>query len=127
MIRTSVSIAPGRPSNQDRAAVFGDRDHAVLVLADGAGGIAGGGLAAEFVVEFVRERADRIAVPLDVAMLESVLRAADLAMSRSSRYGEATGVVAVVHDGVVAGVSVGDSGAWLVAKDRVVDLTAGQH
>lgn len=107
--------------------MFSFPDSVVLALSDGAGGASGGREAAELLLEFVRDRADRLASSVGSAAVVSLLRGVDLAINLESHCGEATGVVAVVRDGIVVGASVGDSEAWLVADGRVTDLTGSQR
>jgi serine/threonine protein phosphatase PrpC len=51
MWQTAIATASSRPATEDRAAVFGS----FAVVADGVGGRAGGGAAADAVVDAVRE------------------------------------------------------------------------
>jgi hypothetical protein len=54
-------VVPSAGSDQDRAAVFEMDDGVVAVVADGAGGTAGGAEAAEHVVEAVRNASATLA------------------------------------------------------------------
>jgi len=108
--------------NEDRAVHSSVGDRAFLLLADGAGGLAGGAAAAEFALGAFSSRysagSDLVAVVAEL----------DHAMAKDARFGETTFVVAAVHAGTVRGASVGDSGAWLVRRGgSVLDLTADQR
>lgn len=96
----------------------------MAVVADGAGGMSGGGEAAEAVLDQVRRcvsQADALLVPaLWQNLLERV--AADL-----DEVGQTTGLVVATDGRVVVGASVGDSEAWLVGVDGLRDLTAAQQ
>jgi len=99
------------------------------VVADGAGGLAGGARAAEMLVALVREA---VASPdLDPSRAETwaeLLSRADALLEGDRTAGETTAVLLTVADGIVAGASCGDSGAWAVDPDgRIDDLTARQH
>ena len=60
---TSIVVHAGNPELQDRAAIFEIGHRVVFALADGAGGIAGGALAAEFFTRIVRESAASLTTP----------------------------------------------------------------
>lgn len=109
--------AAGR--NEDRVGHWSYADGIGILAADGAGGLSGGGRAADLVLELGRRAAPE-------ADLVKLLRAVDLALSADALAGEATGVIVIVRDAVVTGVSVGDSGAWMISPDGIVDLTAAQ-
>ncbi len=118
----TVNVASGTRS-QDRVTVDEVGDALLIVLADGAGGMAGGAAAAD---AFINTRA--VWDPRDA--LESGGRAAvawieaiDRALSRSAHGGECTGVVVVVHGDVIAGAGVGDSCACVCSGEGIVDLT----
>ena len=89
----------------------------VVALADGAGGTARGEVAAAAVVA-----AAAGAWGDDGAALLAEL---DREGKRLGG-GQATAVVLAVAAGVITGASVGDSGAWLVRGDTIVDLTEHQ-
>jgi serine/threonine protein phosphatase PrpC len=87
----------------------------VFVLADGAGGTAGGADAAEAIIA----SAERFAQSADLDpthLLETLDR-------QLCNVGQSTAVIALVSEDQIWGASVGDSGAWLLNKNGVLDLT----
>lgn len=121
----AVAVESYRPVGQDRADVFHVGDALVVVVADGAGGIAGGAEAADAVVAAVREAVEA-GVDLRPRPWSDLLVALDRRMLASPEIGESTAVVVAVSPEGVAGSSVGDSAAWIAAPDRLLDLTAYQ-
>jgi serine/threonine protein phosphatase PrpC len=106
---------------EDRAAVRGDGERLIVVVADGAGGTGAGAMAAQAVCDAVlmawsSERA-----------WDEVLRAVDLRLSRAADGGQSTAVVVEVTNQAIRGASVGDSAAWLVGQSEVLDLTEHQR
>jgi serine/threonine protein phosphatase PrpC len=120
LFSTVVSVESGG-RGEDRASVRQGSGQLLVVLADGAGGTGGGAAAAETVchLALVEPRAQR--------PWTDVLRDIDLRLLRSGTGGLSTCVVVEVADGVVAGASVGDSGAWLVRAAAITDLTEAQE
>jgi serine/threonine protein phosphatase PrpC len=114
----SIEVAAAGHIGQDRAAAISRRDGYLLLLADGAGGTSGGATAADAVV--ARLSSMTLGSGPDCAeLLKQLDRELD-------GVGETTAVVALVVGGSVFGASVGDSGAWLLGPDGVIDLTAAQ-
>ena len=105
-------------TGDDRARVVRRGEVLVMVVADGAGGVAGASAASEKVVAHVPE-----------AALESATACAK-ALERIDRelthVGECTAVVVVLGKGAVWGASVGDSEAWLFGGRLALELTAEQ-
>jgi serine/threonine protein phosphatase PrpC len=112
---------------QDRGAVIVHPTGLVLVVADGAGGLVGGAVAAERVVGAARARVDRTAALPDAEAWRAFLRAMDDELARDRALGETTALVLSVTRASIVGASVGDSGAWNVTPDGVEDLTERQH
>lgn len=104
------------PTGQDRAAVAAHEHGLVIVLADGAGGTGRGATAAHAVVDAV------LASPFE----DASRLLAGLDDPRRLGLGETTAVIATLRGDHIVGASVGDSGAWLVRADDVVDLTEHQ-
>ena len=108
---------------QDHADVVSFPGLTLVVVADGAGGMSGGGLAAQRVVKLVRARwgseisSDRIA---------TWLAEADAEIQREANAGLTTAVVVAVTSMEIVGASIGDSEAWLLDEDVDV-LTAHQQ
>lgn len=110
---------PGR--GEDRVEVVSLKDRTVVVVADGAGGVAGGAVAAETVCKAVIEECRRD-VALDwIRCLVNV----DRQMVGSSGLAAAV-VVEVRNDGSVVGASVGDCEAWTFTNGLARNLTVEQ-
>jgi len=105
---------------EDRAVVRHDGDRLLIVVADGAGGTSSGGIAAQAVSDAIQ------GAPRDGTRWDATLPEVDQLLVRSNRGGLSTGVVVEVAGPVLRGASVGDSGAWLIARDQLVDLTWNQ-
>jgi PPM family protein phosphatase len=87
------------------------RQGTLLVLADGAGGMAGGAEAAQAVLDHISALRD--ALPHDFV---AVLSELDGVLAGRPDCGETTAVIAYMNDGEVAGASVGDCCAWLLSE-----------
>lgn len=120
-VHTAVEAAD---RDEDRVLVIPHAGAHLLLLADGAGGLAGGRHAAEGALAEARARvADLVASgPREC---EEALRAIDRALAARGP-GETTCVLAVVREGEVLGASVGDSAAWVVWPGGRADLTRAQ-
>lgn len=117
-VSRAVSPAP----SQDRADVFARGEAAVLVVADGAGGMGDGGAAADLVLDRVREAVlDEELDLLSPPRWSSLLLELAPAMAR---VGETTVVIVVLVPGMLVHASAGDSEAWLVGADTVTRLGA---
>jgi serine/threonine protein phosphatase PrpC len=123
------ALACAREPGEDRVGIFEYEGALVVVVADGVGGVAGGGRAADLVVELVRDAVAAPALdPLRVERWTDLLAGADALLEADRDAGETTGVVLAIAKDLLVGASCGDSGAWLVQPDgRVDDLTARQH
>jgi serine/threonine protein phosphatase PrpC len=98
-------------------------DGIVIVVADGSGGMAGAGRAAELVLSSV-DAALRASPSTD---WPRVLSLADDVIHRDRDAGETTAVVVSVSAaGAIRGASAGDSEAVVVRGESLDDLTAGQ-
>jgi PPM family protein phosphatase len=113
----AVAIEHCTEAGQDRATVVHSLHGLIIALADGAGGTSNGAQAADAVIKAVQE-----SPALDPAILLY-----ELDDPNRLGNGETTAVILSVSSEIVAGASVGDSGAWLIAADGVVDLTRAQH
>jgi len=122
------ALAFAREHGDDRIGVFQREDAVIVVVADGAGGLAGGARAAELLVELVGEAVASPALdPLRDSTWVDVLANADQVLEADPDAGETTAVVVALSEEFVLGASCGDSGAWFVHADATVeDLTAGQ-
>lgn len=104
---------------EDRAAHFADNDRHVFVLADGAGGVGGGAFAAECVV--------RAAEKLASGVYGSAVEALSSVDAELGLHGcLSTGVIVEIQGGKLRGASCGDSVAWLIQGERVLELTERQ-
>ena len=107
---------------QDHVALIPVGGGVVAVVADGAGGTAGGAEAAQLVVDRLRQAVDE-GRELNERGLRQLLL--EFAVELEGR-GQTTAVVVVIGPHQLVGASVGDSGAWLVEKDSWRDLTVDQ-
>ena len=123
-LQTSISIQAGNLECQDRAEILRCADRVLLAVADGAGGIAGGGEAADLTMRLVRESAESLKTTNDCRRL---LEEIDMQLARNKPCGETTAVVLVVHATGVFGASVGDSIVWMFSPHGRVELTKGQQ
>jgi serine/threonine protein phosphatase PrpC len=107
---------------EDRLVVERWGDRLLIVVADGAGGIGGGALAAQGVCDAavaMFRSGDGDAWPLRLERIDSMLVAA-------GHGGQSTAVVVEIVEARLTGASVGDSAAWLVSGNAVTELTEFQ-
>ncbi len=121
MIATARRIISGS-RDEDRARVTQHEGFTTIVVADGAGGVGGGRVAAETLC--ARVGGVRPSAALDWS---EVLGSSDNYLARHGTGGLTTGVVVEVAARSIRGSSVGDSGAWLLHDGRLEDLTMAQH
>ena len=107
--------------SEDRAVAIPVPDGLIVAVADGVGGIAGGGLAAQFAVETISHLSPESAIEPDE------LSEIDRALFSDTDLGETTLVAMKITREEICGASVGDSEAWWVTKDRCVRLTEDQQ
>ena len=120
MLICSTRVEESRPGRgEDRIATLAAADRTVIVVADGAGGVAGGAAAADFICA-------RAAAANAQGWVER-LATIDSEMSAAASCGLAAAVVLdVSRDGTVTGASVGDCEAWLFGDGEPRNLTIGQ-
>lgn len=123
MIAFATRIEAG-DCGEDRLAIIRTHTGAVIVVADGAGGVGGAAVAAQFVCDFLVARAPEAAGKAQ--FWPDALKDADSAIAADSHGGLTTAVVVEICGKGICGASVGDSGAWLIDEFGVVDLTGGQ-
>jgi len=127
----AIKTASYRAATEDRALVVPlPNDGLVVVIADGAGGIGGGGQAAVLAVETVQRKLGNNEIDgWSPEACCAFMTDLDRAIEAAPQAGESTLVVVVVGpDGNIVGASVGDSGAMIAsAAGAVDDLTAEQH
>lgn len=104
---------------EDRVAVIHDDDRTIIVVADGAGGVGYGELAAEIVVREVNDGHKEITT---AEQWEAKLREIDCRIG----LGESTAVIVDLRGDAILGASVGDSRAWIIHEGELIDLTAHQ-
>lgn len=121
-MEVAINVLP--VSGQDHAIAIPAGGGYLVALADGAGGIGNGAVAAERLIAFVTKlsweaaSADWFAVLCDF----------DDELSARPLGGQTTGIVAFIDRQRVRGASVGDSSAWLIAPSGgMIDLTARQR
>ena len=107
----AIATEAATGNSEDRAAFVETAEALVIVVSDGAGGIAGGDIAADSAVSFIRSLVERNGAVSDPSFWSHALADLDGVLSRDSRAGECTVVVAVLDVRGVQGASVGDSGA----------------
>ena len=104
---------------EDRVLVVQSDQRTMIVVADGAGGIGNGDLAAETVIREVSASYQAIT---SADQWEAKLREIDCRIGA----GESTAVVVDLRPDAILGASLGDSRAWIIRDGDVVDLTANQ-
>lgn len=128
--KVATAAASYREATEDRLGVHQIDRGVVVVVADGVGGVSGGGRAANLAVKIVAAAVlqgtfNRFSADPWVELLIH----ADAIIASDRHAGETTVVVvAIAEDGRVVGASCGDSGAVIVkTSGDLDDLTAGQH
>jgi len=111
----------------DRVTVLAAGDRVAVALADGAGGMASGHLAAEDVVGSLGIEAVASWITTGGATAAAGLHALDRRLARSRHGGQCTAVLLGMGGGRLAGASVGDSSAWCSDRGSMLDLTRAQH
>lgn len=124
-----------RPYNQDRLG-FWQTDHALfLALADGMGGHAHGGLAAELTLRFMADAFRRAALPRltdpGLFLFRSIGKAQAMLCAHTRTHGldetpRTTLVACVVQGGCAYWTHVGDSRLYLIRKAEVLARTRDQ-
>ncbi len=110
---------------EDRTDVTEHGGALVVVVADGAGGMRGGSTASDALVDAVRSRLAKSIDPYDIRAWSELFKETDAALARVLG-GETTGVLVVIGEHGVVGVSAGDSEAWLVSATAIERLTEAQ-
>jgi serine/threonine protein phosphatase PrpC len=125
-----VLIAAQRLENggrgEDRLLLEQSEQRTLAIVADGAGGMGGGAVAAEMACS-LSAQIMRTMSPRTQDGWEQCLVDVDRALVRSGSGGQCTVVIAEIAKNQIAGVSVGDSGAWLLTARETLDLTELQH
>jgi hypothetical protein len=127
VLRVATAIDSFRSVTEDRLFVLEVPGGVVVILADGAGGIPGGGQAADRVVALARQALGCTGFdPFSAGVWVDLLRAADHEIERERTAGETTAVILTVWERHIWGASAGDSGAMVVHPRGHDDLTANQ-
>jgi serine/threonine protein phosphatase PrpC len=122
-MRPVFKSAAGTGENQDRGCVISGDRGLVLLVADGAGGMAGGARAAAMAVELAGRHVGYLAEPSGCVRL---LRAMDQLILHEEGAGETTCALAVVQGDRIFGGSAGDSDVWILGPGSLIDLTCDQ-
>lgn len=106
--------------------VFEQGEDHVVVVADGAGGIRGGGDASDAFIAAVTSALTSGGFDItDPTIWNKLLTDVDHELAKTMA-GKTTAVIAVVGSGGIVGVSAGDSQAWLVGETGADEFTADQ-
>lgn len=113
-----IEVVGARGTGHDRAAVIELSGGVAIAVADGAGGTGDGAIAADAVIEAVRDATEHtswasllVDVDRDAKRLKGALT---------------TAVIANVTSRGISGASVGDSIAWVIRGTTIEDLSDGQ-
>lgn len=130
-----TDIGNFREENQDRFRVSTLDDGAILaIVCDGMGGAASGGLASEMAVEAVYERVQLSFRPemepksIKSLLLSALTAANTLVFSNAQENPENHGmgttcVAAIIHNGLLSVVNVGDSRAYILNDSGITQVT----
>ena len=116
------TVASAGHGGDDRVLVMPWHDGVAIVVADGAGGTGGGGLAADAAIVSLRSALE---MP-DLRSLTGELASADAQIAGLPHGGQTTAAVVTVSGSRIVGASVGDSEAWLLANGTSSLLTKHQ-
>lgn len=119
-VETVTATESHRDRCEDRVGVFTSDERTVIVVADGAGGIGSGDIAAEYVLREIERELHRVH---SADQWADTLGQVDCRLSS----GESTAVIVDVRPYGIAGASVGDSEAWVIKDGKIVNLTANQN
>ncbi len=118
-MRTATASESPQKNTEDRLFVRAVGDRILAAVADGAGGTSGGAAAADLTIQALAD------FDLSEDPVFWVMRLTEIDR-RIAQSGETTAVLAVVTPRLIVGASVGDSGAWLVHKEKATVLTSSQ-
>jgi PPM family protein phosphatase len=111
---------------EDSVALFKSEGWVVAVVADGAGGTSGGQAASQAVVALVADAIEAGRAPGRAEVWYQVLTEAGTKLT-DFEIGQSTAVVVATNGTGIVGASVGDSEAWLIRSDSLIDLTKHQE
>src|SRR5688500_16219875 len=94
-LQTALAFRSYRAAIEDRAAVVPLPAHGgvVVIVADGVGGRAGGGRAAQMATDRISEVAPKVSKPLDPETWRDLLFDVDQALNADAEAGETTAVI----------------------------------
>lgn len=118
-VETVTATESYRERCEDRVGVFISEKRTVVVVADGAGGVGSGDIAAECILREIEAELPRIH---SADQWADTLRQIDFRIP----CGESTAVIVDVRPYGMAGASVGDSEAWVINNGNIIDLTVNQ-
>jgi len=126
-----ISLTGDREDNQDRVSVSGDEHSFLAVVADGMGGHADGAQAAEVAIETCLREFNNAAHPVGNAtgFLQHLINKANKAVNSLGAHlplelmPRTTIALALLQDGKLNWVHVGDSRVYLIRNGRVVGRT----
>lgn len=125
LLETLTRVEGHREPCEDAVGLFRSGEWVVAVVADGAGGTSGGAAAAAAVVALIGDALDSgraLGRPetWHQLLIEAGTQLEDFGL------GQSTAVVLATNGSSVVGASAGDSEAWLVRGEALVDLTRNQ-
>jgi PPM family protein phosphatase len=128
VLRVATATDSFRGDIEDRLAIRDIPGGVVVILADGAGGIPGGGEAADRLLALARHALSAPHFdPFSAGTWVDLMLNADREIERDRSAGETTAVIAAVWERHIWGASAGDSGAMIVHARGHDDLTANQR
>jgi serine/threonine protein phosphatase PrpC len=133
-VANKTDIGRIRLVNEDRSVVQNDLNGFVLaIVADGMGGHQAGDIASQMAIEIIQEQLQMLDKHMTIEMCHAALQAAiekanqtifKYASSREQFHGMGTTVVAILaNEQFLAIGHIGDSRAYLVTKEDIVQLT----
>jgi serine/threonine protein phosphatase PrpC len=133
-VANKTDIGRIRLVNEDRSVVQNELNGFVLaIVADGMGGHQAGDIASQMAIEAIQEHLQTLEKEMSIDMCKAALQTAiekanqtvyEFALSREQYYGMGTTVVAILaNEQFLAIGHIGDSRAYLVTVDKIIQLT----
>jgi PPM family protein phosphatase len=111
---------------EDRLLVERNGARTLAIVADGAGGMGGGAVAAEMVCSLIAQFM-RTTIAGTAELLAGCLFDVDQVLARQGLGGQCTAVVVEISENRVSGASVGDLSAWMMTSREILYLTKRQQ